>query len=147
MSRALTNRRDKVRRNYQWGYGVRPLSNWGSGGIRAPWAEGDVVNIPASSPAFLDGRIPHSWSRNPDECKPGLYRVVSAFSIGEGSEWYFRVCPIIDGETMWDNSSDRLHVFPDGCDYTAGWELIESADPDNLPIDFTPAIESFGSGS
>lgn len=129
--RVLTTRRDRARRMYQSGYGTRPYSNCGVGDIRAPYAEGDVVNIPAGAPAFTHGRIPHGWSPNPGQCKPGLYRVVSVFSIGEGDDWYLRVCPIIDGETV-DNVSDRIHIIPGDCDWSEGWELVETADPDGL---------------
>lgn len=125
--RKLTNRSDRAQRHYQYGYGHRATSNWGDGDELSEYAAGDVVRIPASCPAF-DRRIPHSWSRNPDQCQPdGLYRVTCVFSIGEGPEWYYRVVPILpDGETAWENTSDRLHVIPGVCDYTEGWELIES---------------------
>jgi hypothetical protein len=98
------------------------------------------VFIPASCPAFhadpegderfRKPRIPHTWSRHPELCKPdNLYRVVTAFSIGEGPEWYFRVAPIVNGRTQWDEVSDRLHVIPGLYDYTEGWELRRPAKP------------------
>lgn len=110
----------------------RPLSNWGSGDVLAPWAEGDVVDIPADSPAFTDGRIPHAWSEHPELSPPGRYKVVTAFSIGEGDEWYFRVCPMQRNKVLRDEYSDRIHMIPGVCNYTEGWTLVRSSDPDNV---------------
>jgi hypothetical protein len=111
--------------------GYRATSDWGSGTLLSPYAVGDVVDIPADCPAFTDGRISHSWSDCPEvNEKPGRYVVTTVFSIGEGDEWYFRVSPMrADGYT-WDESSDRLQAIPDVCDYTAGWTLVESSDPE-----------------
>lgn len=133
--RKLTNQRDKRRGMYQWGYGERPTSNWGDGDLLSPYAEGDVVDVAEDSPAFYDRRIPHAWSKHPEECsRPGRYRVVCVFSIGEGDEWYLRVCPIVDGETIRDNVSDRIHMIPGVCNYAEGWTLVESADPENVRV-------------
>lgn len=100
MPRALTNRRDKRPSLYQWGYGRRPHSEWGSGELLSPYAEGDVVDIPAASPAIKRLR----------GGGPGRYRVVAVFSIGYGDEWYLRAMPIVDGETVApcsDRTGDR----------------------------------------
>lgn len=120
------------RHHYQWGYGTRGRSNWGTGDILSRYAEGDVVTIPGGAPAFLDGRIPHAWSEHPELSQPGHYRVVSVFSIGEEPSFYYRVCPIVGHKTLWDERSDRIHVLVGDCDYTHGWTLVRSADPDNL---------------
>lgn len=93
-----------ARDHYQNHYGYRARSHWGTGDLLAPWAEGDIVNIPADSKAFTDGRIPHAWSKHPELSQPGLYRIVTCFSIGEGDEWYFRVCPIVDNKPSGTNT-------------------------------------------
>lgn len=109
----------------------RDRSRWGDGDLLAPWAEGDVVNIPADSPAFADGRIPHSWSKHPELSPPGRYKVVGVYSIGEGDEWQIRVCPMQGRKVLWEESSDRIHMIPGVCNYTEGWTLLKSSDPDN----------------
>lgn len=114
--------------HYQNHYGYRARSNWGQGDLLAPYAEGDIVYIPENALAFKDGRIPHSYSEHPELSQPGRYRVVTAFSIGEGDEWYFRVCPIVDRKTLWGESSDRLHVIPDHVNYTEDWILVKGAE-------------------
>jgi hypothetical protein len=114
--------------HYQHYYGYRQKSNFGAGDILAPWAEGEIVDIPEGALAFQDKRIPHSWSERPELSKPGRYRVVTSFSIGEGNDWYFRVVPVVGGKTIWGESSDRLHVIEGKIDYTEDWTLIKSAD-------------------
>lgn len=113
--------------HYQAAYGYCPTNGWGNGNIYAPYAEGDIVEIPESCPAWKD-RMPHSRSKKPGLWKQtNLFRVVAAFSIGEKPEWYFRVSPVIKGKTYWDEVSDRLHLIPGQCDYTVGWKVIEAA--------------------
>jgi hypothetical protein len=124
-----------VSETYNTNFGHRPKSAWGDGDILSPYAEGDIVFIPATSPAFTGGRIPHSFSRDKEANPiPGVYRVIAAFSIGEDSSWYFRVCPLIPiakGEkwaTLWTEVSDRLHIIKGQVDYTEGWVLLFSAE-------------------
>lgn len=114
--------------HYAHYYGHRGLSGWGQGPDLAPWAEGDIVLIPEGAKAF-NGRIPHSWSIAPYLNRPGHYRVISSYSIGEESDWYFRVCPIVNGRTEWDEVSDRLHVYEKGEDWTSDWILVRMAKP------------------
>lgn len=100
------------------GYGFRSRNNWGEGTELAQYTVGDVVYVPPGSAAVLSGR-----------CEAGLHRVLSCFSIGEDASWYYRLSPCdIAGEkgqlrikTDWEVVSDRLHVIPGKCDYTAGW--------------------------
>lgn len=111
---------------YNSAFGHRPLSAWGDGDIPSPYAEGDVVFVPDDCAAILSGRL---------ESGPGVHRVVAAFSIGEGAEWYFRLSPMRPTgrgdrwttDTAW--TSDRLHQIPGKCDYTAGWTLLFTSAP------------------
>lgn len=119
---------ENVEPDWQCEYGHRPVSNWGSGEIMSPYAEGDLVYIGEDAIAFTAGRIPHSWSHSPELCVPGVYVVVTAFSISEGDDWYFRVIPY----GYPDEGSDRLHIIRGQCDYTGDWELILSADPEGI---------------
>lgn len=103
--------------------GYRAASCWGEGEEMSPYAVGDIVFIDASCPAFADDRIDYP---------PGRYRVVSAYSIGEGPEWYFRVFPMEKHRGRWrylpdGGVSDRIHVIPGQCDYTKGWTLVKRA--------------------
>lgn len=118
--------------HYQNGYGARCDNYNGDGSLLAPYAEGDVVDIPGSCPAF-PRRIPHAWSTRPELSQPGLYRVISSFSIGEGYDWYFRVAPIIFRRTIWDETSDRIHItaHEGAINWAQGWRLVKSADPDH----------------
>lgn len=112
-------------RNYGHHYGYHAHSNWGTGGDVSDYGEGDVVWVPGTA---TEGRIPHSWSRNPHlNAVPGRFRVIAVYSIDEGPSWYYRVAPIVDRKTMWDEVSDRLHVIPGTCDYTKGFRLLRKA--------------------
>lgn len=111
----------------QGGLGRRPTNDWDSGDLPAPWAEGDVLHL---ADVGDNDRLRGMG--------PGHYVVTYATSIDEGDAWYFRVW---NGESEW--GSDRLHVvFPERCapkswasepcNYMAGFDLVETADPDGL---------------
>lgn len=105
-------------------YGFVATSDWGSGDAKAEYAVGDVVYVAPDCPAVLD-----------DRCEPGLHRVESCFSISEDASFYYRLsrARIVGAKgalrvaTDWDDCSGRLHVFPNGKDYTAGWLRLYSA--------------------
>jgi hypothetical protein len=119
---------DTLDDHYNCGYGFCPTNDWGAGNVYAPYAEGDIVEIPPECIAWHD-RMPHSNSKKPGLWKQtNLFRVISAFSISEKPEWYFRVAPIINGKTVWDEHSDRLHLIPGLVEYTEGWKVIEAAE-------------------
>jgi hypothetical protein len=109
----------------QNGLGYRPVNDWGSGDLPAPWAEGDVVRLTGT---VEDGRLRGMETE--------FFVVTYATSIDEGDAWYFRVW---DGKH--DHGSDRLHVaYPERCaagswtpcDYMAGFELVDTADLEGL---------------
>ena len=121
-------KRDRTRLS-EGSFGHRPRNNWGAGDLPAPWAVGDLVDIP---PDALNERMA---SRG---IVAGPAIVTDAYSIGEGDEWYFRVTDghrRVDGRWGW---SDRLHVIPDATpspiDWMAGVVLLETADPDGLAL-------------
>lgn len=98
------------------------------------YAVGDVVYIPPGAACILDERVYH----------PGLWRVESVFSIGEDASYYYRVSParLVPGRsalrlelvTEWDEVvSNRVHVIPGHCDYTAGWVRLYQAAPTMSP--------------
>ena len=107
---------------YNGHYGFRPKSNWGEGEFDAPFTEGDIVFVPPGNE-----RIEYPTS---EHC---IFRMISAFSIAEGPEWYFRVSPMFPTgrgdrwrtDTAW--ISDRLHIIPGTCDWTAGFVKIHDA--------------------
>lgn len=113
------------RSTYQGRYGDRYRSNWGEGEAEAQYALGDIVYVPPNCAAILDDRL---------NGESGVYRVHSCFSIGEDASFYYRVSPMEPTgrgdrwKTLWDTCSDRIHVCPGQCDYTAGWALLHSAD-------------------
>lgn len=82
-------------------FGFRPLNCWGSGNLPAPWAVGDVLDIPPGAKALERMR----------GMSPGRYRIVCAFSIDEGDAWYFRVAALESSGPQ--RCSDRLHVISD----------------------------------
>jgi hypothetical protein len=94
--------------------GTRAVCNWGAGDACSEYVVGDVVYVPEGCAAVLD-----------DRCTPGLHRVESVFSIGEDASFYYRVSPTeVVGyrlRTDWGQVSDRLHVIPGRCDFTAGF--------------------------
>jgi len=107
----------------QAGYGHREVSNWGSGDLPAPFAEGDLLWLPDGLPA----------PRMRGMGAPGWYVVAAGFSIDEGDAWYFRVT------NDRDNCSDRLHVayadrsdFDEDLDWMTPFELVDTADPEGL---------------
>lgn len=140
----------KQRRAWSQWFGHRPLNNWGSGDLPAPWCPGDVVVIDHERAAGdleflrrLDQSINGAdWiasaRRNSKggrdlDWRRGYFVVCSAFSVDEGDGWYFRVT--YGGE----GSSDRLHVFTEhgtergkAVDFMAPFTLVETADPDGL---------------
>src|SRR5438067_1765841 len=122
---AKTPRAYKIPKTQQH-IGFRPTSAWGDGELLAPWAVGDIVDIPAPECEADRRGIPHSWSAYPEICKlPGRYVVTTAFSIGEGDEWYFRVSPMRDDGYTYDESSDRQHMIPGSCNRTERWTLVK----------------------
>jgi len=107
---------------YQGPKGWRALNAWGDGDLPAPWALGDVIDVPQDAPGVLDGRLYHG----------GQWKITAAFSISEGDEWYFRASPLRDdGTTDWDTISDRLHQL---ADYNAleGATLVSTTDAEGL---------------
>lgn len=107
----------------QYGYGRRPVNNWGDGDLPGPYAEGDVLFRPEDAPAN-DRLYGMGW---------GYFVVSAAFSIDEGDAWYMRVT------NHPDRGSDRLHVayadrcsWDHSCDWLAGFTLVETSDPDGL---------------
>lgn len=139
------NKRDR-HRSTQSRLGYRPVNGWGDGDLPAPWAEGDIVDVPPTAVCVngLGGdeeSLPRWWVTGP--CV-----IAYACSIDEGDAWYFRLCNGKPGPTKrqmlahgpeWE-CSDRLHVafarrvgsFPGGVDWMAGCTLIDTADPDGL---------------
>jgi hypothetical protein len=106
-------------------FGSRPVNNWGSGDLPAPFAEGDLL--------WLEDVYDVDRMRGMGE--PGHYVVTYATSIDEGDAWYFRVT------NDPDNSSDRLHVayaersdFDEDHDWMAPFVLVETSDPDGLAL-------------
>ena len=104
-------------------YGHRPVNGWGDGDLPAPWACGDLVELPEGTEVEDD-----RWEGR----GPAFLVVCCAFSIDEGDAWYFRVT---DGEQV----SDRLHVsfasrstFSKDLDYMAPLRLVDTADPEGL---------------
>ncbi len=106
-------------------YGHRPTNDWGSGNLPAPWAQGDIIDVPEGSPALADG-----WD-------PGPFVVCYVTSIDEGDGWYVRLWLPADTYRV----SDRLHIwhaarstFGKDRDALAGCTLIDTADPDGLAL-------------
>lgn len=135
------NRRDRHRWS-QNGLGHRPVNNWGDGDLPAPWAEGDIVAIPDGAYCLTGDTEPGDDGRVDGprvDLGPGFYTVVYVCSIDHGDAWYVRVSKgtMVGG---FRDCSDRLHIFyPDRStwqgepvDWTAGWELIDTADPEGL---------------
>lgn len=119
----------------------RPLNDWGSGDLPAPWAIGDRVSV-ASDAAVLvglnDSRIGRQGPRDRGAVAAGddnLF-VCDAYSIDEGDGWYFRLCRgrlTRNGNLMEDGpTTDRLHVYVDHedpaktVDWMAGVTLVET---------------------
>ena len=110
--------------------GYRPVNNWGSGDLPAPFAYGDVLFL--SEEAFALG---HQEDRLRGQ-EPGHFLVTYICSIDDGDAWYARVW---DGKG--DFGSDRMHVaFEDrctwdhDCNFMEGFELVDTADPDGLAL-------------
>lgn len=103
-------------------YGHRPVNDWGSGDLPAPYAEGDLLLLPEG----VENDRLYGMG-------PGYFVVSAAFSIDEGDAWYFRVT------NNDERGSDRLHVawaarssFEDDCNWMADFALVKTADPDGL---------------
>lgn len=117
-------KRERRRLSRQYGYGHRPVNDWGDGDLPAPYAEGDLLHLPER----YDDRAMRGMG------EPGFYVVACAFSIDEGDAWYFRVA-----RDARKGSSDRLHVayasrssFETDIDRMAPFNLVDTADPDGL---------------
>ena len=109
-------------------FGHRPLSNWGSGDLPAPFATGDLLWL---DQPYNDKRM------RPELGDPGWYVVVYSTSIDEGDAWYFRVERIGDplrcSGRMHVVHADRAEMGQGGdLDYMAPFELVETADPEGL---------------
>jgi hypothetical protein len=121
-SRYFTQRqRERLASQHRFGH--RPVNNWGDGDLPAPWAEGDMLLL------RLDRGDDEFYKRltQYEGARLGYFVVETAFSIGEGDDWYFRVT---DGE----HGSDRLHVIAGEFDYMAPFELVDTADPHGLTL-------------
>lgn len=112
-------------------FGLRPVNDWGSGDLPAPFAQGDLVEL-VDTTADL-GRLREVPVRR-------LYVVAYACSIDEGDAWYFRVGCYVDGED-WGRVSDRLHVayperstWEEPVDWMAPFRLVETVDPAGLEL-------------
>ena len=109
-------------------FGQRPLSCWGSGDLPAPFAVGDVIDVPAGAKAL----------ERMHGAPPGRYTICSAWSIDEGDAWYFRFGygsrrqPLV--RALGYTASDRLHIIPGKVDYLAGCALVSTADPAGLAL-------------
>jgi hypothetical protein len=115
----------KQRRRIAQDFDYRPVNNWGSGDLPAPWCQGDVVRLP---------EIKHNERM---EWLTGEFFVVAyVCSIDEGDAWY---CRLGDGDWV----SDRLHIayadrasetWEKDIDWMAGVELVETRDPEGLAL-------------
>jgi hypothetical protein len=121
----MTERKPTRRERRRWAehWGNRPVNDWGSGDLPAPWAEGDL--------AHWSGDPPNDRLRG---MEPGYFVVHYATSIDEGDAWYFRVA---NGSEY--RGSDRLHVvyaarstWDEDIDWMAGFELVDTSDPEGL---------------
>lgn len=134
MSRTITKRDRSRLAGGKRDYGRRPVNDWGSGDLPAPFAIGDLVHL-------LGGDT--SRFREVPTDRP-VYVVTNAYSIDQGDAWYFRVGCVVtedrpDGIYEWDVHSDRHHVayaarssWDEDVDWMACFELVDTADPDGL---------------
>lgn len=113
---------------------IRPRSEWGSGDLPAPYAEGDVIDVPEGARCLQPDDDGEARVRT----GPGRYVVTFATSIGGGDEWYFRIDPERPKRRQ-RRSSDRLHVvYADRSDaaadinYLEGTRLVRTVDPEGL---------------
>lgn len=107
----------------------RPTNAWGAGDLPAPYAEGDIIDVPAGAKAL----------ERMHGMPPGRYKVVYATSIDEGDAWYFRL-----GKWLTKgHASDRLHVGFAGrsewgptedVNWLEGCTLIRTNDPEGLAL-------------
>jgi len=110
--------------HYQGPKGWRPTNSWGDGNLPAPFAVGDVIDVPDDNPGVLAGRFYHG----------GRWRITAAFSISEGDDWYFRASPMRENKTTdWATISDRLHVLPDQ-NYLSDVTLVSTYDEEGLKL-------------
>lgn len=112
----------------QYGHGHRPTNNWGQGELPAPFAEGDLIDVPEGVKALE--RL-HGMG-------PGRFYVSCIFSIDAGDAWYMRVARVTVGHYV---GSDRLHwACADRSDWDhdenwlEGCTLVATADPDGLAL-------------
>lgn len=112
------------------GEGHRSVCDWGSGDLPAPYAEGDLIDVPEGAKAL---ERMHGMG-------PGRYLVTYCASIDEGDAWFVRITParrMRKGEQReW---SDRLHLawaprstWTEDHDWLAGCTLVETVDPAGL---------------
>ncbi len=110
------------RRIPQDGFGFRMTNDWNAGDLPAPFAAGDVIEVPPGAKAL---ERMHGMG-------PGVYVVSYGPSIDEGDAWYFRL-------SGGGSASGRLHVayadrssWDRDVDWLAGCVLLDTADPDGL---------------
>lgn len=107
-------------------FGHRPVNNWGSGNLPAPYAEGDTLWLP----------LWHENSERLEGLGHGKFTVTTVLSVDEGDAWYCRV----DNEE--GVGSGRLHVsfpercvtFPEKMNFMDVFDRLETADPDGLAL-------------
>ena len=123
----------RERRTQSSNFGHRPTNAWGEGDLPAPWAEGDVIRLPADPTPDQATRF--SIYGAPWEAG-GIAIVSYAASIDDGDAWYFRI--EVPGDYV---RSDRLHVawasrstFDADMDFLAGATLVDTADPAGLAV-------------
>lgn len=115
-------------------FAYRPLCAWGDGDLPAPYAVGDIIDVPAGAKALE--RMVHAPGA-------GRYEVSSVWSIDEGDAWYVRLCYKAFPASRRRRVvlySDRLHVataarcesFDEDTDWLAGCTLVVTADPAGL---------------
>lgn len=111
----------RERRRMSQDFGHRPVNNWGSGDLPAPWCSGDVVRLVGEPHERLYGQ------------QGPFFVVTYATSVDEGDAWYFRVHDGAGGRC------DRLHVasadrsnFEEDIDWMECFKLVETSDPEGL---------------
>lgn len=114
------------------GEGHRSVCDWGSGDLPAPYAEGDLIDVPEGAKAL---ERMHGMG-------PGRYVVTYCASIDEGDAWFARITPARRmGKGEQREWSDRLHVawasrstWAEDHDWLAGCTLMQTADLEGLEL-------------